>query len=91
MAYSLITRDELPYLLDLHLFLSRPLRPAEVQSISDASSAAETPEADTSLYGSFPLVRQGRVCDPQLRCNWMAWESLDGNTGFGAYSWGAVK
>ena len=55
MAYSLITRDELPYLLDLHLFLSRPLRPADVQSISTAA-AAESPEADTSVYGSFPQV-----------------------------------
>lgn len=55
MAYSLVTRDELPYLLDLHLFLSRPLRPADVQSIGTAA-AADAPELDASLYGSFPQV-----------------------------------
>lgn len=72
MAYSLITRDELPYLLDLHLFLSRPLRPAEVQSISDAATAAEIPEADTSLYGSFPLVRH---YSSRVGCNSVLMES----------------
>ena len=55
-AYSLLTRDELPYLLDLHLFLARPLRPAPVQSIAAAAGAAESADLETSVYGSFPLV-----------------------------------
>ena len=55
-AYSLLTRDELPYVLDLHLFLSRPLRPAEVQSVDAAAAAAGEQEAGTSVYGAFPLV-----------------------------------
>ncbi len=55
-AYSLLTRDELPYLLDLHLFLSRPLRPAPVQSIAAAAAAANDADPQTSVYGAFPLV-----------------------------------
>lgn len=27
-SYSLLTREELPYLLDLHLYLGRPIQPA---------------------------------------------------------------
>ena len=55
-AYSLLTRDELPYLLDLHLFLSRPLRPAPVQSIAAAAAVAQDADPQTSVYGAFPLV-----------------------------------
>ncbi len=55
-AYSLLTRDELPYLLDLHLFLARPLRPAPVQSIAAAAGAMQDADPETSVYGSFPLV-----------------------------------
>ena len=61
-AYSLLTRDELPYLLDLHLFLSRPLRPAPVQSIADAAAAAEGTDPETSVYGAFPLVSFWNDC-----------------------------
>ncbi len=38
-AYSLATRDEMPYLIDLHLFLSRPLAPAPVRSLKEAAAA----------------------------------------------------
>ncbi|GAB4823750.1 hypothetical protein N2152v2_010796 [Parachlorella kessleri] len=53
-AYSLLTREELPYLLDLHLFLSRPLAPAPVQSVQAAAQAAASLGHDGSLYGTFP-------------------------------------
>ena len=56
-AYSLLTRDELPYALDLHLFLSRPLLPAPMQSLQQAAAAAETMDPQTSMYGTFPQVR----------------------------------
>ena len=47
--------EELPFLLDLHLFLSRPLRPAPVQGIAEAAAAAgEGLPADGSIYGTFP-------------------------------------
>lgn len=49
-----LRRDELPFLIDLHLFLSRPLKPAPVQGIREAAAAAEQLPPDTSLYGTFP-------------------------------------
>jgi hypothetical protein len=55
-AYSLLTREELPYLLDLHLFVARPLKPAEVQPLAGAAAAAESMEPGTSIYGTFPQV-----------------------------------
>jgi hypothetical protein len=63
VAYSLFTRDELPFALDLHLFLGRGLAPAPRRSVSDAAAAgAEAGGQDgdaqaTSVFGSFPLVR----------------------------------
>ncbi|KAK9809034.1 hypothetical protein WJX72_008211 [[Myrmecia] bisecta] len=53
-AYSLLTRDELPFLLDLHLFLSRPLRPAPVQSLKEAAGSAEHLDPDVSVFGTIP-------------------------------------
>ena len=41
-AYSLLTREEMPYLVDLHLFLSMPLTPAPVRSLKDAAAAVAT-------------------------------------------------
>ena len=55
-ALSLLTRDELPYLLDLHLFLSRPLQPAPVVPLAEARKAADCLDVASSLYGSFPQV-----------------------------------
>lgn len=59
-AYSLFTREELPYVLDLHLFLGRRLAPAPRRSLNDAATAAVgdtgSESQDTSLFGSFPLV-----------------------------------
>lgn len=69
MAYSLLTREELPFALDLHLFLGRRLAPAPRRSLADAAAAAAAeapseggePQA-TSVFGSFPLVRAARGC-----------------------------
>lgn len=55
-AYSLLTREELPYLIDLHLFLSRPLVPAPVRSLQQAAAAAPDLDPSTSVYGTFPQV-----------------------------------
>lgn len=57
-AYSLLTRDEIPYLLDLHLFLSRPLFPAPNVALAQASKDAEDLDPTSSTFGSFPQVRQ---------------------------------
>lgn len=46
-AYSLVTRDELCYLLDLHLFLGRPFCPV-----------FETPKSDDDIDGLFGIVPQ---------------------------------
>ncbi|CAL8470205.1 g9747 [Coccomyxa elongata] len=53
-AYSLFTREELPYLLDLHLFLSRGVHPAPVTSLAQAAAAAGDADSGASLYGTFP-------------------------------------
>ncbi len=55
-AYSLLTGDELPYLIDLHLFLSRPLIPAPVRSLQQAAAAASDLDPTISVYGTFPQV-----------------------------------
>ena len=67
-AYSFTTRDELPYLLDLHLFLSRPITPAPIRPLKEAAAAAATAgtsgnranggtvAGDASIYGTFPLA-----------------------------------
>lgn len=46
-AYSLVTRDEMCYLLDLHLFLGRPFSPV-----------LETPKSDDDIDGLFGIVPQ---------------------------------
>ena len=55
-AYSLLTREELPYLLDLHLFLSRPVQAAPELPLDAAAAAAERPDSGASVYGTFPQV-----------------------------------
>ena len=42
-AYSLVTRDEMGYLLDLHLFLGRPLQTAPATPLARADAAAVPP------------------------------------------------
>ncbi|GLC45028.1 hypothetical protein PLESTB_001460900 [Pleodorina starrii] len=72
-AYSLLTRDELPYLLDLHLYLSRPVNPAPLvpqvpppgAEGADAAAlvaAASAGSGGESVYGILPAV----VLDPLI-------------------------
>ncbi|KAF9599739.1 hypothetical protein IFM89_001685 [Coptis chinensis] len=68
-AFSFVTPEDMPYLLDLHLFLSKPVRPApteeEVQrdrdgifsELDDAIANGET------IYGRFPQTIIDRVSD----------------------------
>ncbi|GLJ07995.1 hypothetical protein SUGI_0079180 [Cryptomeria japonica] len=59
-AYSFVTSEDMPYLLDLHLFLSKPVRPAptEDEVASDRekvlSRINEMVEKGESIYGRFP-------------------------------------
>lgn len=55
-ALSLVSKEELPYMLDLHLFLSRPTTPAPVTSVTEAAAAAESLDPSASLFGTFPQV-----------------------------------
>jgi hypothetical protein len=55
----------MPFLLDLHLFLSRPLTPAPVQGIREAADAAQGAAfGPSSIYGAFP---QASSCCPCSR------------------------
>ena len=67
-AYSLLTREELPYLLDLHLFLSRPVQAAPEQPLDAAAAAAERPDSGASVYGIFPQVGALLYPRPCLCC-----------------------
>ncbi|KAK9865158.1 hypothetical protein WJX84_010261 [Apatococcus fuscideae] len=55
-SYALLTKDEMPYLLDLHLYLSRPLQPAPVQPIHQAAATAASMPNDVSMFGTIPQV-----------------------------------
>ena len=57
MAYSFFTRDELPYLLDLHLLLSRPLTVAPAVPPPKAADAPLSLSASNSVYGLVPQVQ----------------------------------
>ena len=66
-AYSLLTREELPYLLDLHLFLSRPVQAAPELPLAGAAAAAERPDSGASVYGTFPQVGAW-LCSKRCLC-----------------------
>ena len=57
MAFSFFTRDELPYLLDLHLLLSCTLTPAPAVPQPQAADAPSSLSASNSVYGMVPQVR----------------------------------
>lgn len=61
-SYNLITRDEMGYLLDLHLFLGKKLIPSPIRDLSTAEIAAREAPADPSIseFGCFPQT----VLDP---------------------------
>eukprot|EP00879_Flechtneria_rotunda_P002941 GHRR01003158.1.p1 GENE.GHRR01003158.1~~GHRR01003158.1.p1 ORF type:complete len:643 (+),score=244.56 GHRR01003158.1:1343-3271(+) len=73
-ALSLLTRDDLPFLLDLHLYLGRQIGPAPVtpdhQQVAAAATAiraggmaaAATAELINQLYGHVP----GLILDPLI-------------------------
>ena len=75
-AYSLLTSDELPYSLDLHLFLSRPIRAAPTEEeieaaagggLTGGNSVLEAAEAAAgrgeTVYGRFPQHSLDLVMD----------------------------
>lgn len=51
-------------MLDLHLFLSRPLAPAPIRSLAEAAAAAADLDPTASVFGSFP---QGALGDASER------------------------
>lgn len=57
-AYSLVLRDEIPYLLDLHLYLGRGVEPApeapDAAAVEAAKSGAVPAGGDKTVFGSFP-------------------------------------
>ncbi|XVF39171.1 hypothetical protein PTKIN_Ptkin01aG0014000 [Pterospermum kingtungense] len=59
-AFSFVTSEDMPYLLDLHLFLSRPIRPAptEDEVLQDMDGAANKIDQaianGETVYGRFP-------------------------------------
>ena len=85
-AYSLLTREELPYLLDLHLFLSRPVHAAPELSLDGAAAAAERSGSGASVYGTFPQVGAWRCPRPCL-CGPASRRCFSCSTGWFAGRW----
>ena len=54
---------QMPFLLDLHLYLSRPLQPAPVQPLHQAAAAAAALSNDVSMFGTIPQVSM--ITQPQ--------------------------
>ncbi|XP_010537323.1 PREDICTED: putative DEAD-box ATP-dependent RNA helicase 29 [Tarenaya hassleriana] len=59
-AYSFVTPEDIPYVLDLHLFLSKPIRPApaEDEVLQDMEGVMnridQAMESGETVYGRFP-------------------------------------
>ncbi|KAL3680282.1 hypothetical protein R1sor_023238 [Riccia sorocarpa] len=58
-SYSLVTTDEIPFLLDLHLFLSRPIKTAPSEEEFEANRekaqrSLDEANARGTVYGRFP-------------------------------------
>ncbi|XP_020259077.1 DEAD-box ATP-dependent RNA helicase 29-like isoform X3 [Asparagus officinalis] len=68
-AYSFVTPEDMPYLLDLHLFLSKPLRPAPteeevLQDMERVYSRIDQALANgETVYGRFPQTVIDLVSD----------------------------
>ncbi|KAJ3677498.1 hypothetical protein LUZ60_003222 [Juncus effusus] len=68
-AYSFVTSDDFPYLLDLHLFLSKPIKPApsEEEVLKDPNSIYQKYEGliakGETIYGKFPQPLLDLVAD----------------------------
>ncbi|KAK1310737.1 DEAD-box ATP-dependent RNA helicase 29 [Acorus calamus] len=68
-AYSFVTSEDMPYLLDLHLFLSKPIRPApsEEEVLHDregtSSKIDQALARGETIYGRFPQTVLDLVSD----------------------------
>ncbi|KAJ4747593.1 ATP-dependent RNA helicase dbp10 [Rhynchospora pubera] len=68
-AYSFVTSEDMPYLLDLHLFLSKPLKPAptEEEVLKDINMVNSTIDAaianGVTVFGRFPQPMLDLVMD----------------------------
>ncbi|RLN04437.1 DEAD-box ATP-dependent RNA helicase 29 [Panicum miliaceum] len=68
-AYTFVTSEDMPYLLDLHLFLSRPLKPAptEEELLKDMDNINmkidQAIANGESVYGRFPQTVLDLVSD----------------------------
>ncbi|KAK9110378.1 hypothetical protein Sjap_018438 [Stephania japonica] len=68
-AYSFVTSEDVPYLLDLHLFLSKPIRPAptEEEVLSDAQGVLSIIDQaianGETVYGRLPQTVIDLVSD----------------------------
>lgn len=73
-AYSILTREELPYLMDLNLYLGRSVVPAPLIPDAEAvrqhqaagSAVAPSATSSESVYGSYPATLLG-PCIEHLR------------------------
>ncbi|XP_010278989.1 PREDICTED: putative DEAD-box ATP-dependent RNA helicase 29 [Nelumbo nucifera] len=69
MAFSFVTSEDMPYLLDLHLFLSKPIRPAPteedvLQDMNGVLSKIDQAIANgETVYGRFPQTVLDLVSD----------------------------
>ncbi|XP_072978406.1 DEAD-box ATP-dependent RNA helicase 29 [Typha angustifolia] len=68
-AYSFVTSEDMPYLLDLHLFLSKPLKPAPTEEDVLKNMEGVKLKVDQALangetiYGRFPQPMLDLVAD----------------------------
>ncbi|XP_019157631.1 PREDICTED: putative DEAD-box ATP-dependent RNA helicase 29 isoform X2 [Ipomoea nil] len=68
-AYSFVTPEDMPYLLDLHLFLSKPIRaaPTEEEVLQDIDGVMSRMEQATAngdtIYGRFPQTALDLLSD----------------------------
>ncbi|KAF5196803.1 Dead-box atp-dependent rna helicase [Thalictrum thalictroides] len=78
-AFSFVTAEDMPYVLDLHLFLSKPIRPAPTEEEVLKNRDGVFAELDDiiangeTVYGRFPQIIIDRVSD-SVR------EIIDGST-----------
>uniref|UniRef100_A0A803L729 Helicase C-terminal domain-containing protein n=1 Tax=Chenopodium quinoa TaxID=63459 RepID=A0A803L729_CHEQI len=68
-AYSFVTLEDIPYLLDLHIFMSKPIRPAptEEEYLKDINQVMDKIEQAmanvVTVYGCFPQTALDLVQD----------------------------
>ncbi|XP_021760931.1 putative DEAD-box ATP-dependent RNA helicase 29 [Chenopodium quinoa] len=68
-AYSFVTPEDIPYVLDLHLFMSKPIRPAptEEEYLKDINQVTDKIEQamanGVTVYGRFPQTALDLVQD----------------------------